>query len=77
LAAHLGITISRLAIAWTLAQPGVHVAIVGAQHLSYLEDSAGAANVTLSDEDLAEIEQIMASATPAGGPYPEMTGRAG
>jgi aryl-alcohol dehydrogenase-like predicted oxidoreductase len=77
LAARLGTTISRLAIAWTLAQPGVHVAIVGAQHLNYLEDSAGAVNVTLSDQDLAEIEQIMASATPMGGPYPEMTRRAG
>jgi aryl-alcohol dehydrogenase-like predicted oxidoreductase len=77
LAAHLGTTISRLAIAWTLAQPGVHVAIVGAQHLNYLEDSAGAVNVTLSAQDLAQIEQIMASARPIGGPYPEMTRRAG
>jgi aryl-alcohol dehydrogenase-like predicted oxidoreductase len=72
LAADLGITISQLAIAWTLAQPGVHVAIVGAQHLGYLQESAGAAGVTLSDADLASIEEIMTSATPVGGPYPEM-----
>lgn len=52
LAADLGVTISQLAIAWTLAQPGVHVAIVGAQHLGYLQDSAGAAHVTLSGATL-------------------------
>ncbi len=77
LAADLGVTISQLAIAWTLAQPGVHVAIVGAQHLGYLQDSAGAADVTLSDTDIAAIESIMASATPVGGPYPEMHRKAG
>ena len=77
LAADLDVTISQLAIAWTLAQPGVHVAIVGAQHLGYLQDSAGAADVTLSDADLAAIEEIMASATPVGGPYPEMHQKAG
>ncbi|GFG73071.1 aldo/keto reductase [Mycobacterium botniense] len=68
----LGITLSQLAIAWTLAQPGVHVAIVGAQHLGYLQDSAAAAEVTLSDADLDAIEKIVASAVPVGGPFPEM-----
>lgn len=68
----LGLTISQFAIAWTLAQPGVHTAIVGAQHRSYLHDSAGAADVTLSESDLAAIEQIAAAAVPVGGPYPEM-----
>jgi aryl-alcohol dehydrogenase-like predicted oxidoreductase len=77
LAADLGVTVSQLAIAWTLAQPGVHVAIVGAQHVGYLQDSAAAADVTLSDADLATIEEIMASATPVGGPYPEMHEKSG
>ncbi len=72
LAADLGVTISQLAIAWTIAQPGVHVAIVGAQHLGYLQDSAGAADVTLSDADLAAIDDILKAATSVGGPYPEM-----
>ena len=76
LAADLGVTISQLAIAWTIAQPGVHVAIVGAQHITYLQDSAGAADVTLSDADLAAIENILASASPVGGPYPEMHAKA-
>jgi aryl-alcohol dehydrogenase-like predicted oxidoreductase len=72
LAADLGVTISQLAIAWTIAQPGVDVAIVGAQHVTYLQDSAGAADVNLSEADLAAIQKILTSATPAGGPYPEM-----
>lgn len=72
LAVDLGVTMSQLAIAWTLAQPGVHAAIMGAQHVTYLQDSAGAADVTLSEADLAAIEDIMRSATPVGGPAPEM-----
>ncbi|BCO84758.1 oxidoreductase [Mycobacterium paraintracellulare] len=72
LAIDLGVTTSQLAIAWTLAQPGVHTAIMGAQHVTYLQDSAGAADVTLTDADLAAIEDIMKSATPVGGPAPEM-----
>ena len=72
LAIDLGVTMSQLAIAWTLAQPGVHAAIMGAQHVTYLQDSAGAADVTLSEADLAAIEDIMRSATPVGGPAPEM-----
>jgi aryl-alcohol dehydrogenase-like predicted oxidoreductase len=76
LAADLGVTISQLAIAWTIAQPGVHVAIVGAQHVAYLQDSAGAADVTLSDADLAAVENILSSASPVGGPYPEMHAKA-
>jgi aryl-alcohol dehydrogenase-like predicted oxidoreductase len=71
-AADRGVTVSQLAIAWTIAQPGVNVAIVGAQHVGYLQDSAAAADVTLTDEDLDAIEEIMAGSVQVGGPYPEM-----
>ncbi|HEU0191305.1 MAG TPA: aldo/keto reductase [Mycobacterium sp.] len=71
-AADLGATLSQLAIAWVLAQPGVHVALVGAQHVGYLQDSAGATEIDLSDTDLAAIDEILTSAAPLGGPYPEM-----
>lgn len=70
-AAERGITVSQLAIAWTLANPAVHVAIVGARHASHVQDSLGAAEVSLSDADLDEIDKIMASATPVAGPSPE------
>jgi aryl-alcohol dehydrogenase-like predicted oxidoreductase len=70
-AAELGITVSQLAIAWTLANPAVHVAIVGARTTHHVQDSLAAADVQLSDADLAEIDKIMSSATPVAGPSPE------
>jgi aryl-alcohol dehydrogenase-like predicted oxidoreductase len=70
-AAQLGITVSQLAIAWTLARPGVHVAIVGARRVAHLQDSIGAVDVTLSDDELGHIDKIMSSATPVAGPSPE------
>lgn len=72
LAAELGVTLSQLALAWALAQPGVHVAIVGAQHVGYLQDSAAAVHLDLTPGDLAAITEILAPAAPLGGPYPEM-----
>lgn len=69
-AAH-GLTISQLAIAWTLANPAVHVAIVGARRAEHVDDSLAAADVSLSDENLAAIDEIVATAVPVGGPSPE------
>jgi aryl-alcohol dehydrogenase-like predicted oxidoreductase len=71
LAADRGMTVSQLAIAWTLANPAVHVAIVGARQAKHVEDSLAAADISLSNADLAEIDKIMASATPVGGATPE------
>jgi hypothetical protein len=70
-AADRGMTVSQLAIAWTLANPAVHVAIVGARQAHHVQDSLAAADLSLSKEDLAAIEEIMASATPVAGPSPE------
>ena len=67
----LGHTVTELAVAWTLAQPGVHVAIVGARTPSHIEGSASAAGIALSEDDLARIERIMEGAVPVGGPSPE------
>jgi aryl-alcohol dehydrogenase-like predicted oxidoreductase len=70
-AAECGMTVSQLAIAWTLANPAVHVAIVGARQANHVQDSLAAADISLSNADLAEIDKIMASATPVTGPSPE------
>jgi hypothetical protein len=64
-------TVSQLAIAWTLANPAVDAAIVGARRPAHIEDSVGAANFRLSDDDLAEIDRIMAGAVTVAGPSPE------
>jgi aryl-alcohol dehydrogenase-like predicted oxidoreductase len=70
-AAERGITVSQLAIAWTLANPAVHVAIVGARRADHVQDSLAAADLSLSEGDLAEIDTIMAAAAPVSGPSPE------
>src|SRR5919109_1483619 len=71
LAGELGTTVSALAIAWTLAGPAVHVAIVGARRAAHIEDSVGAAELRLDDADLAAIDAIVAGAVAVGGPTPE------
>jgi len=70
-AANRGITVSQLAIAWTLSNPAVHVAIVGARQVGHVEDSLRAVDISLTDSDLDEIETIMDEATPVAGPSPE------
>ncbi|MGO9488695.1 MAG: aldo/keto reductase [Solirubrobacteraceae bacterium] len=70
-AEELGCSVAQLALAWTLANPAVNVAIVGARHPDHIEDSVAAAGLTLSKADLEQIDLIMAGAVPIGGPSPE------
>jgi len=70
-AAHRDMTVSQLAIAWTLAHPAVEVAIVGARQAAHIEDSLRAAEIALSEPDLEEINTIMSTAVPVAGPSPE------
>lgn len=70
-AADHGYSVSRLAIAWVLAQRGVHVAIVGARSASNIEDSLAAVDVALDADALAEIERITAKAVAIEGASPE------
>jgi aryl-alcohol dehydrogenase-like predicted oxidoreductase len=66
-----GCTVGQLAIAWTLSNPVVRVAIVGSRQPAHIEESVGALKVSLTDEDLARIDEIMAGAVVVGGPSPE------
>lgn len=66
-----GYSTSQLAIAWTLAQRGGDVAIVGSRRAAHIEDAMGAPDLRLTGEDLAAIDRIMAGAVPVGGPSPE------
>ncbi|MGH2663859.1 MAG: aldo/keto reductase [Actinomycetota bacterium] len=65
------VSLPELAVAWTLAHPAVHAAIVGARRTSQLEGTASAAEAELSPEDLEEIDRILAQAVPVTGPNPE------
>lgn len=70
-AAARDMSVSQLALAWTLAQPGVHVAIVGARRPQSIENSAAAAEIELGADDLAEIERITADGARIEGATPE------
>jgi aryl-alcohol dehydrogenase-like predicted oxidoreductase len=71
LARELDITVAQLAIAWTLANPAVHVAIVGARRPAHIEGAAPAAGVHLDADAMARVEEILAQAAMVGGPTPE------
>jgi aryl-alcohol dehydrogenase-like predicted oxidoreductase len=71
LAYERGVTVAQLAIAWTLANPAVDVAIVGARNPEQIRQTAPAADVQLSPQDLARIEQVLRDEVPVGGPAPE------
>jgi aryl-alcohol dehydrogenase-like predicted oxidoreductase len=66
-----GITLPRLAVAWTLDHPAVDVTIVGARRPSQLDDTVTASDVQLSAEELDRIDEILADAVPMHGPHPE------
>ena len=66
-----GVTVAQLAIAWTLANPAVHVAIVGARTPDQLSATAPAGDISLSKAEMAQIEQITRAEVPVGGPSPE------
>jgi len=51
------VTPAQLALAWVLAQGEDIVAITGPKHRNYLEQNLGALDVSLSDEDLARINE--------------------
>jgi aryl-alcohol dehydrogenase-like predicted oxidoreductase len=60
-----------LALAWTLANPSVDVAIVGANRPHYLRENARGADVRLLEEDLDALDRILEAAMPMRGPAPE------
>jgi aryl-alcohol dehydrogenase-like predicted oxidoreductase len=49
---------AQLALAWLLQKPGVTAPIVGATKLSHLEDAIAAADLKLSDDQVAALEGL-------------------
>jgi hypothetical protein len=67
----LGITLAQLAVGWTLADPAVHVAIVGTRDPEHVDEALAAADIDLDEEVMQRINQIMIGAAPVSGPSPE------
>ncbi len=55
----LGITLSQLALAWVLRQPNVASALIGASRPSQVVENVKAVGVTIPDEALQRIENIL------------------
>jgi aryl-alcohol dehydrogenase-like predicted oxidoreductase len=55
----LGITLSQLALAWNVEQPGVTAAIAGSRNPEHVRANAAGGDTVLDETDLAEIEQIL------------------
>jgi aryl-alcohol dehydrogenase-like predicted oxidoreductase len=68
IAARYGVSISSVAVAWTLSWPGVSGAIVGARTPAQVDGWIQAATLQLSQEDLAEIAGAIAKTQAGAGP---------
>jgi aryl-alcohol dehydrogenase-like predicted oxidoreductase len=67
----LGTSVAPLAVAWTLANPAVQAAIVGARRPSHIDEAITASELHLGDDALAHIDRIMAGALSFVGPSPD------
>ncbi|MBT2502835.1 aldo/keto reductase [Curtobacterium sp. ISL-83] len=67
IASERDVSATQVGLAWTLAKPGVTSVIVGARTDEQLTDSMGAADVALTDAEIARLDE--ASATPLPYPY--------
>lgn len=64
-----GVSNAQIALAWLLAQGGDIVPIPGVKRLETMRDSAGAPDVVLTDQDLAEIAAAAPNGATAGPRY--------
>jgi aryl-alcohol dehydrogenase-like predicted oxidoreductase len=66
-----GCTPAQLALAWLLSRGPDVVPIPGAKRVERLEENVGAADITLSSEELAELDRVAPRGVAAGLRYPE------
>jgi aryl-alcohol dehydrogenase-like predicted oxidoreductase len=56
-------TVAQVALAWVAQQPGVTSPIIGPRTMEQLTDNLGAAEIGLSDEEVAKIDEIVSPGT--------------
>ena len=66
-----GCTPSQLALAWVLAQGNFLFPIPGTKKVKYVEENAEAANITLSQKELEQLEGVFTKDAASGLRYPE------
>lgn len=70
MAAQKGCTAAQLGLAWLLAQGEQIVPIPGTKRLDLVQENLGALQVSLSADDLAQIERISPKGIAAGSRFP-------
>jgi aryl-alcohol dehydrogenase-like predicted oxidoreductase len=73
IASQKGVTPGQLALAWLLAQGDDIVPIPGTKRRAYLEENVAAADITLTSEELARIEEVAPKNIAAGDRYSDMS----
>ena len=68
-----GCTPGQLALAWVLAQGDDVVPIPGTKRAKYLEENLGAADITLTADELARIDAAAPKGAASGDRYADMT----
>lgn len=68
-----GCTPGQLALAWVLAQGDDVAPIPGTKRVKYLEENAAAAEVRLTDDDLAALQRAVPRESVAGARYGDMS----
>ncbi|AKT50403.1 aldo/keto reductase [Arsenicicoccus sp. oral taxon 190] len=61
-----GVPMAQVALAWVLSKPAVTAPIVGATKPHHLADAVAALDLTLSEEEIAALEEPYAPHLPAG-----------
>ena len=59
-AERLGCTLSQLALAWNVQQPGVTAAIAGSRNAAHVRANAAAGDIELNEATLAELDALLA-----------------
>jgi aryl-alcohol dehydrogenase-like predicted oxidoreductase len=68
IAERYGTTVAAVAVAWTLAWPGVTAAIVGARNAPQVDGWLDAATLSLTPQDMAEIAAVIERSGAGSGP---------
>ena len=76
LAEKKGATAAQIALAWVLTRGPHVVAIPGTQRVEHLEKNAAAADITLTDQEIATLDEALPAGAAAGTRYPEAQMRA-
>lgn len=51
-------SVAQVALAWTLAQPGITSVIIGAKSMEQLEANLGSVELKLSSEELSQLDEV-------------------